>query len=213
MLERGRSSRLTDDRIKLLNKVDFVWEAQRGGPRRKRKAAVSVPPEPKPANKTKRRQLRAGQYASGGGLFQGHSNTMANIAAGMNPMPMQMFWGDAGASHLATAAVNRDNSLAQMPGQSWLPMMNGALQQVPSMGSHAQSYFPKAPPGYHFGLVPNLAFPQSLNADAAQTVGKIQAQLRLNDDMWMPSKPKEDNDGDQVGKPATHSTDPSRGYS
>jgi hypothetical protein len=201
MLEKGRSSRLTDDRIKLLNKVDFVWEAQRGGPRRKRKAAVSVPTEPKPANKTKRRQLRAGQYASGGGLFQRNSNTMASIAAGMNSMPMQRFWGDAGALPLATATVNRDNSLAQMPGQSWLPVMNGAFQQVPSVGYHAQSYFPTAPPGYHFGLVRNLAIPQSLNADGAQTGGRIQARLRVNDDMWMLSKPKEGNDGDQVGKP------------
>lgn len=204
MLERGRSSRLTDDRIKLLNKVDFVWEAQRGGPRRKRKAAVSVPPEPKPANKTKRRQLRAGQYAMGGGLFQGHSNTMASIAAGMNTMPMQMqpFWGDGGALSLAVAS--RDNSLAQMPGRPWLPMMNGAFQQVPSMGrSNSQSYLPLAPPGYHFGLVPNLSFPQSLNANAAQRGGKIQAQLHVNDDTEISRKQKEDNDANKISKPAT----------
>jgi hypothetical protein len=204
MLERGRSSRLTDDRIKLLNKVDFVWEAQRGGPKRKRKAAVSVPPEPKPANKTKRRQLRAGQYASGGGLFQGNSNTMASITAGMNSMPLQMFLGNAGAQPLATAAVNRDNSHTQMPIHPWPPMMNGAFQQVPSMGLHAPSYFPMAPPGYHFGLVPNLSIPQSLNADVAQTGGKIQAKLLVNDGTWSPNKPKEDDDGDEVGKSATH---------
>jgi hypothetical protein len=204
MLERGRSSRLTEDRIKLLNKVDFVWEAQRGGPRRKRKAAVSVPSEPKPANKTKRRQLRAGQYASGGGLLQGHSNMMASIAAGIMPaMPMQMFWGD-GALPLATATTNHDNSLAQMPVHPWQPNVNGAFQQAPSMGSHPQSFFPIAPPGYHFGLVPNIAFPQSLNADAAQRGGNIQAQPPVNDDTEIPSKPKQDNDGD-AGNPATDS--------
>ena len=39
---------MTNERIDLLNKVNFVWEAQRGGPRRKRKAAVEVPAEPNP---------------------------------------------------------------------------------------------------------------------------------------------------------------------
>ena len=32
----------------MLNKVEFVWEAQRGGPRRKRKATVAVPPRANP---------------------------------------------------------------------------------------------------------------------------------------------------------------------
>ena len=48
LLQKGKSSRLTNDRIDLLNKVDFVWEAQRGGPRRKRKATVQVPPKANP---------------------------------------------------------------------------------------------------------------------------------------------------------------------
>jgi hypothetical protein len=159
MMERGRSSRLTDDRIKLLNEVDFVWEAQRGGPKRKHKAAVSVPPEPTPAKKSKRRQLRAGQYASGSRLYRGHSNTIASIAAEINSMPIQM---------LAMAAVNRGNTLAQMPGHPRLPVMDGAFQQVLPLGPHAPSYFPVAPPGYHFGLIPNLAVPQFLNADATR---------------------------------------------
>ena len=48
LLQKGRSSRLTDDRIDLLNKVDFIWEAQRGGPRRRRKATVQVPSRANP---------------------------------------------------------------------------------------------------------------------------------------------------------------------
>jgi hypothetical protein len=32
----------------MLNKVEFVWEAQRGGPRRKRRATVAVPPRANP---------------------------------------------------------------------------------------------------------------------------------------------------------------------
>lgn len=39
---------MTDDRIELLKKVDFVWEAQRGGPRRIRKATVQVPSKASP---------------------------------------------------------------------------------------------------------------------------------------------------------------------
>eukprot|EP00523_Entomoneis_sp_CCMP467_P019920 CAMPEP_0168863248 /NCGR_PEP_ID=MMETSP0727-20121128/18853_1 /TAXON_ID=265536 /ORGANISM="Amphiprora sp., Strain CCMP467" /LENGTH=395 /DNA_ID=CAMNT_0008918313 /DNA_START=85 /DNA_END=1268 /DNA_ORIENTATION=+ len=48
LLQKGRSSRLTPQKIELLNKVDFIWEAQRGGPRRKRKATVMVPPKATP---------------------------------------------------------------------------------------------------------------------------------------------------------------------
>lgn len=36
------------DRIELLDKINFIWEAQRGGPRRKRRATVCVPPKPTP---------------------------------------------------------------------------------------------------------------------------------------------------------------------
>ena len=41
LLRKGRSSRLTNDRIKLLDNIGFVWEAQRGGPRRRRSSANS----------------------------------------------------------------------------------------------------------------------------------------------------------------------------
>jgi len=36
LLREGRSSRLTEDRIKMLQDIDFVWEAQRGGPRKRK---------------------------------------------------------------------------------------------------------------------------------------------------------------------------------
>ena len=48
--QKGRSSRLTRDRIEMLNKVDFIWEAQRGGPKRRRKATVQVPPKASPVD-------------------------------------------------------------------------------------------------------------------------------------------------------------------
>jgi hypothetical protein len=84
---------------------------------------------------------------------------VASIATGMNLVPIQM---------LATAAVNCDKSLAQMAGHPWRPMMNGTFQQVLSEGPHAPSCFPIPPPGYHYGLIPNLVFPQFLNAEKTQ---------------------------------------------
>jgi hypothetical protein len=45
---RGRSTRLTQDRIQRLEKAKFVWEAQRGGPRRQRRAIVCVPTQANP---------------------------------------------------------------------------------------------------------------------------------------------------------------------
>jgi hypothetical protein len=49
LMLKGRNTRLTPDRILLLNKVQFVWEAQRGGPRRQERATVCVPEQATPA--------------------------------------------------------------------------------------------------------------------------------------------------------------------
>jgi hypothetical protein len=48
----------------MLNQVGFIWEAQRGGPRRLKKARISVPnrPTPKPVNRN--RNIRAGATAA-----------------------------------------------------------------------------------------------------------------------------------------------------
>ncbi|GKY92765.1 hypothetical protein MPSEU_000246300 [Mayamaea pseudoterrestris] len=52
---KGRSNRLTEERMQMLNDVGFIWEAQRGGPRRLKKARVSVPARatPKPPSRTR----------------------------------------------------------------------------------------------------------------------------------------------------------------
>ena len=47
-MQKGRKTRLTRDRIDQLNKLSFVWEAQRGGPRRSKRATVCVPEKPTP---------------------------------------------------------------------------------------------------------------------------------------------------------------------
>jgi hypothetical protein len=93
---------------------------------------------------------------------------------------------------------------AQMPFHPWQPMLNGVFQQAQPFASNPQAFFPThpiVPPGYHFGLVPNFVFPQSLNTGTTQVGSNIQAQLHGNDDLRNPTQPKESNRGDQVDKP------------
>jgi hypothetical protein len=49
LMLKGRSTRLTQERINLLDKINFVWEAQRGGPRREQRATELVPEQACPA--------------------------------------------------------------------------------------------------------------------------------------------------------------------
>jgi hypothetical protein len=53
---KGRPSRLTQDRIRQLNEVNFIYEARRGGPRRPARASDIVPSEPTPAKGSERRR-------------------------------------------------------------------------------------------------------------------------------------------------------------
>lgn len=48
-LVKGKPSRLTEDRIRQLNEINFIYEARRGGPRRPARATDIVPAEPTPA--------------------------------------------------------------------------------------------------------------------------------------------------------------------
>jgi hypothetical protein len=48
-MAKGKPSRLTEDRIRQLNEVNFIYEARRGGPRRSARATDIVPAEPTPA--------------------------------------------------------------------------------------------------------------------------------------------------------------------
>jgi hypothetical protein len=51
LYRKGRRSRLTHERLEQLQKIDFVWEAQRGGPRKKHRATVAVPKKANPVNR------------------------------------------------------------------------------------------------------------------------------------------------------------------
>jgi hypothetical protein len=55
-LLKGRPSRLTEDRIRQLNEVNFIYEARRGGPRRPARATDLVPTEPTPAKGSEQRR-------------------------------------------------------------------------------------------------------------------------------------------------------------
>jgi len=58
-MQKGRKTRLTRNRIDQLNRLKFVWEAQRGGPRRSKRATVCVPEKPKPVKDKGGDALRA----------------------------------------------------------------------------------------------------------------------------------------------------------
>jgi len=162
MLQKGRSSRLSEDRIRLLNKVDFVWEAQRGGKKRKKRATVSVPPQAKPAKKTTSPGLEgltplAKQSSpfgnQGGGMLVGQGTTL-----------MAQFPGNSGA-------------ISQMPCQG---MAHGSFQQKQSMVLNSNPCFPTANPwptapmGFQFVLVPN-SVSQSVSYVAAPVAGRVSA--------------------------------------
>lgn len=57
LMKEGRSSRLNKRKIELLEEVGFVWEAQRGGPRRKKPSGPNSPPRPpiQPRNSSRNR--------------------------------------------------------------------------------------------------------------------------------------------------------------
>ena len=73
LIQSGRQSRLSDDKIALLDDINFIWEAQRGGPRRQRKATVVVPSKPNPvdARKIKTKAATRGGKA-GAAIRRGH---------------------------------------------------------------------------------------------------------------------------------------------
>jgi hypothetical protein len=83
LMQKGRNTRLTPERINLLDKINFVWEAQRGGPRRQQRATVSVPESANPA------QQRSGSgraHAKGRGGMTHHMM----MPAGFPMMPFAM---------------------------------------------------------------------------------------------------------------------------
>lgn len=50
LLQKGLQSRLSEDRLRKLNDVGFIWEALRGGPRRQKSVREVVPMEPRASN-------------------------------------------------------------------------------------------------------------------------------------------------------------------
>jgi hypothetical protein len=73
LIQSGRQSRLSEAKISLLDDIDFIWEAQRGGPRRKRKATVVVPSKPNPVDARKVKTRTATRGGKAGGSTRGGS--------------------------------------------------------------------------------------------------------------------------------------------
>jgi hypothetical protein len=100
----------------MLNKVDFVWEAQRGGPRRKRKATVApkaTPIELLGPNYIRRQRIEHGGTMPGGLSLLGGVADFPFVNMGMNAAVMQA----AAAAAAATATAPH-----------WAMMGHGAFQ-------------------------------------------------------------------------------------
>jgi hypothetical protein len=155
----------------MLNNIHFVWEAQRGGPRRKRKATVAVPPKANPVDIGK---LRA-KASARGNLMRGGASALPSLPAqepGPSPFPQgQMV--DIGPT-LAALGGNAAFIPGVMPGnalqlsaQQWQLLANGAFQATApqAMGLAGATLFPlasqmpMASTGFQFGsqLAPSPA--------------------------------------------------------
>lgn len=133
----------------MLNKVDFVWEAQRGGPRRKRKATVAVPPKANPVELLGPNIRQRTEYGTTPGLsLLGGVADLPFVNMGMNTAVMQ-------AAAAAAAAAT----------PHWAMMGYGAFQASPGSASVT---------GGPHGVFPNamlfpMAQPQMPWAMAAMT--------------------------------------------
>jgi hypothetical protein len=155
----------------MLNNIHFVWEAQRGGPRRKRKATVAVPPKANPVDIGKMRAKASAR----GILMRGGASSLPSLPAqeqGPSPFPQgQMV--DIGPTLAALGGngafipgVMPGNAL-QLSAQQWQLLANGAFQAtVPQgMGLAGANLFPlasqmpMASTGFQFGsqLAPSPA--------------------------------------------------------
>lgn len=163
LIQKGRQSRLTEDRIGLLDKIDFVWEAQRGGPRRKRKATVAVPPKANPvdAEKVRAKATARGKLVAMLGNehpnFVGANHMLGRDPSGFGSAQQQQIMALAGQNWVANGGGTTAKFSASQP---WQVLSNGAFQSTMSSGvalPSGSSMFPLASPfpGMQQGQVGN----------------------------------------------------------
>jgi len=148
LLQKGRSSRLSGERIDLLNKVGFVWEAQRGGPRRKRRATVLVPDQAKPIEGAGPR--RQPSISRRGGLSRGGSILNRPLVRGQ-PLPVggvPTFGGPSmlgfnGMPQASPTGVSYQLQVVAVP--TYAGFQNPPIAMAPAV-SIAPSIFPMAQP-------------------------------------------------------------------
>lgn len=105
---RGRNTRLTPERIQKLDSVGFVWEAQRGGPRRQQRATVSVPAQAHPVKLSSK--VRKFDYANYAQALGGSPSMMMPGAMPMVPFPMPPGFFMPGAGSMATSQDDKSKS-------------------------------------------------------------------------------------------------------
>lgn len=202
MIQRGRQSRLTDERIQLLNKIEFIWEAQRGGPRRKRKATVAVPPKANPVDMAKLRAKtstrgRGGSAAGGASTSsgEGENGNTADLAPALAAL--------GGAANVLPASL-------LLPAQQWQLLASGAFQKNNSQGganlNQAAALFPLASQiplataGFQFGINPLAAqlaaLQQQQQAALLLNAGVVAASANLQQEGPKTKKQKSDGDAD-----------------
>ena len=121
LLQKGRSNRLTPERMRLLNEVGFIWEAQRGGPRRLKKARVSVPARPTPKPPSRTRGGRGGAAAAtmprtemqGLGSSDAVVSRMQEAAGALNPGGMPNGTGQPGQDATLQLLINQQQALLE----------------------------------------------------------------------------------------------------
>jgi hypothetical protein len=118
----------------MLDKVEMIWEAQRGGPRRKRKATVAVPPKATPVELIGPNNIRQHYY---GGTTPGGLSLLGGVA----DLPLFVNIG-------MNAAVMQAAAAAAASAPHWAMMGHGAFQASP-LGS------PPAVQGVPLGVFPN----------------------------------------------------------
>jgi hypothetical protein len=138
-----------------------VWEAQRGGPRRKRKATIAVPQKANPVDVAKMRAKASASNRVASGIMASAASFQADALQQSNPMEALAGLGALG---------NAFPPGLSMAGPQWQMLANGAYQHAMAQQGMAASYFPltaqlpMTSAGFQFGANPLWAQPASLLA-------------------------------------------------
>jgi hypothetical protein len=176
-MQKGRNTRLTHERISMLDKVNFIWEAQRGGPRRQKRATICVPAKPNPvqigSNVSRGRGRGSSRISMVHGVPQGMVPTGPDGAPHQMAMQMPpgqfMVMNPPGAPNFMRTDQNQQGAMTNFHNGHQTQMMGGpymgmpwqmipqGYQQAPpgmTLGIFPIGAMPYAPAGYQYGMIP-----------------------------------------------------------